>query len=102
LIVPLSQPFFADVGDDDVEGFQLRKAQITELAHLQFAEPDRAERNPGQLQNLVADAGKQPTELAVVAFGQNDFQPGTLADLFDRLHRPHAEPRLGESNPFLE
>ena len=61
-------------GRDPAEEVNFASGQRTKLARRQTFQRDRADRDPGQHHDLVAEFGEHPPDLAVLAFGQDHFE----------------------------
>ncbi len=84
---------------DSSEQVDLTSGQRPELTGGQPLDRDRADGDPGQGHHLVTQFGQHPTDLAILPFGEDEFEDGRLASLTDHLDPLGPDFSLGQPDP---
>src|SRR5262249_44442002 len=77
--------------DDSEESAQFVAPHLAMLSQRQVAELDGTEGDPLQLHDFVADTREQSAQLAIVSFGQHQFDQRALAADLDDIRLLHPE-----------
>jgi hypothetical protein len=70
------------------------------LADREPLEADRADRDPVQRHDLVAQLGQHPADLTLLAFGEDQLERGGLALMADDPHSLGANLAIGQPDAF--
>src|SRR5207302_1530512 len=83
-----------------LDALELGHRERARFARRQVAEFEWADLDAFEAQDLVIELGKHAADLAVLAFGEDDAQPGAVALSFQAFDLARLDMPLAEVNAF--